>query len=553
MAPAKIGLVRADFPPPKISSRFHTFFSGATLCAFVFIALGSVFINRTGVEEDEAMFAAPLYREWCFFAIRFKHWRVPIMHMSYVGALKTWIYAPLSLLWQPSATTLRFPAIAIGALTVVLFWKLLDTVHGRRAAWIGCLLLSTDAVFLLTNVFDWGPVAIQHALLVAMLLACVQWKRTTRDGWLFTAAVCCGVAFWDKAVFIWMFSGLLAGSLLFWRYIRDRCTWRRARIVVAGIALGGLPLIGYNLWSRPKFATFRSNTHFTPDHFALRFPILRLTWDGSALFGYMVFDATDRPNTPQGALERASFALHKITGDRHRTVFEPALIAGVLLIPLLWRTRARTPMLFAVITAAVTWSAMVMLDGGGGAHHTVLLWPLPELLVAIAFAEASLKWRFGTWAAGGVVSLLLVMNLVVLNQYLFQFVRNGSAGSWTDAIFSLAEALRETHASRVALVDWGYQDPLSYLNKAAPPERVIANPFMPADEPPAQRDSDRELLFDPNVIWVEHTPGREVFAGVNARLAGAAREAGLEQIVTGTFCDRNGRPVFQISRFAPRH
>jgi len=536
----------------KPFSRFRGALAGATLCSLLFLALGAAFVNRTGIEEDEAMFASPLYREWCFFAIHIRHFRIPIMHMSYVGALKTWIYAPIALFWQPSAAMLRVPALVIGAVTVALFWNLLGTVHSRRAAWAGCLLLITDAVFLLTNVFDWGPVAIQHLLLVVMLLATVQWARTGRDNRLFAAAVACGLAFWDKAVFIWMFSGLVAGSVLFWRLIRDRFTWKRAATVVAGVALGGAPLIGYNLWTTPKFLTFRSNTHFTPGRFAQRFPLLRSTWNGSALFGYMVYEEAERPNEPRTLLERATFAAHKITGDRHKDAFEGALIAAVLLIPLLWKTRARTALLFALIASAVAWCTMVSLDGGGGAHHMVLLWPLPQMLVAVAFAEASMRWRFGGWALCAAVAFLAIANLMVINQYLYQFVRNGSAGSWTDAIFPLAEALRKTPASRTALVDWGYQDPLSYLNKAAPPERVIVNPFMPADEPPEQREEDRELLLDPSVIWVEHVAGREILAGVNARLASVARGAGLDAVVAGTFCDRNGRPIFQILRLGPR-
>jgi hypothetical protein len=544
--------VRAIADRTKSPAQLQGIFSGATICALFFIALGTIFVNRTGIEEDEAMFASPLYREWCFFAIRFRHGRIPIMQMSYVGALKTWIYTPIAALWQPSAAMLRVPALILGAITIFLVWTLIDTVHSRRAAWAGSLFLATEAVFLLTNVFDWGPVAIQHVLLVSMLLSCVQWMRSMHDGWLFLAAVCCGLAFWDKAIFIWMFSGLIAGSLVFWRVIRDRFTWKRAAIVVTGIALGGAPLIGYNLKTTPKFITFRSNTHFTPDHFAERFLQLRLALNGSPLFGYMVYETAERPNEPRGALERASFAIHRVTGDRRRGAFEPALIASLLMIPLLWKTRARSTLLFAAIAAAVAWSAMVMLDGGGAAHHTVLLWPLPQLLVAVAFAEASQHWRFGGWPLVTVVAFLAAANLLVVNQYLYQFIRNGAAGSWTDAIFPLAQALHETPASRVALVDWGYQDPLSYLNKATPPERVVANPFMPADESPAQRNFDRELLFDPNVIWVEHVPGQEAFAGVNARVLSVAQAEGLEQVVVATLRDRNGRAIFQTLRFVPR-
>ena len=34
------------------------------------------------------------------------------------------------------------------------------------AALIGCGLLATDAIYLLTSCFDWGPVALEHLLLL---------------------------------------------------------------------------------------------------------------------------------------------------------------------------------------------------------------------------------------------------------------------------------------------------------------------------------------------------------------------------------------------------
>ena len=525
------------------------FFSGGVLCALLFLALGSMFVNRTGIEEDEAMFAAPLFRDWCFFAIPLTHGRIPIMHMSYVGALKTWLYTPIAAVWAPSAAMLRVPALLLGALAILLFCKLLEAAHGRRAAWIGGLLLATDTIFLLTSVFDWGPVVIQHLLLVGILLCCLRWAQKGGDAWLFAAAFCCGLAFWDKAVFVWMFTGLLAGSLVFWRLVFNRFAWPRAAIVVAGLCLGALPLIVYNLSADPKFPTIRSNTKFTPYQFDKPIQELRITWNGSGLFGYMVHETSEHPNAPQGALERGSFAAHQLTGDHSAGYFGLALLAGLLLLPLLWNTPARGTLLFALIACVVAWMAMVLLDGGSSVHHAVLLSPLPHLFAAVALAETSRRFHFGGWAVAAAVVFLAATNLLVTNQYLFQFVRNGAAGSWTDAIYPLAAALRDTGASQVALADWGIQDPLCFLNRDRPGERVVSDPFLPPDEPAAQREADLQLLLDPRTIWVEHAPGSEVSKGVNDRLLAAARREGLEQVVVGTFCDRNGRAIFQIVRF----
>lgn len=524
-------------------------FSGGVLCALFFLALGSMFVGRTGIEEDEAIFASPLFRDWCFFAIPLKHGRIPIMHMSYVGALKTWLYTPIAMVWAPSAAMLRVPALVLGTLTIFLFWKLLDAAYGRRAAWTGCVLLSTDTIFMLTSVFDWGPVAIQHLLLAAVLLCGFRWSQKGGNAWLFAAALCSGLAFWDKAVFVWMFTGLAAGCLVFWRLIFQRFTRARVAIVVAGLCLGALPLIVYNFSADPRFATIRSNAKLTPHAFRRPMEELRMTWNGSGLFGFMVYETSDRPNSPNSALERASFAVHQITGVRRTGYFEFALLASLILLPLLWRTPARNAMLFAFIATGVAWIAMVLLDGGSSVHHAVLLSPLPHLFVAIAFAEASRHLRFGNWALTAAISLVALTSLLVTNQYLFQFARNGAAGRWTDAIYPLAAALRETQATQVALVDWGAQDPLSFLNKDQPPVRTISDPFMPSDEPAAQKQADSQLLFDPGIVWAEYAPGSEISNGINDRLLGVARREGLEQVVLGTFCDRNGRPIFQTFRF----
>ena len=540
--------MRVESEQPVVFLSLRRLLSGGWLCALLFVALGSVFVSRTGVEEDEAMFASPLYRDWCFFSIPLKHGRIPIMHMSYVGALKTWLYTPIAAVWQPSAWMLRLPALIIGAFTILLFWKLLDAVHGRPAAWAGSLLLTTDAVFLLTNVFDWGPVAIQHFLLMAMLLAGVRWWQTRRDAWLLVAAFCCGLAFWDKAVFVWMFCGLLAGSTVFWRQIFGRVTWRRVAIASYGLCLGAAPLIYYNLSTDPRFLTFRSNTKFTPNHFAERFELLRRTWKGRALFGYMVYESSEHPGSPSGALERASLVIHRAAGDRHTGYFEPALIASLVLFPLLWRTPARKTLLFAAIAGAGAWVAMVLLDGGGSAHHAILLWPLPQWFVAVSFAEASRHFRLGKWALGAAVAFLMATNLLVVNQYLYQFIRNGASGSWTDAIYPLAAALRQTQATQLGLVDWGFQDPLSFLNQERPSERVIADPFMPPGAAQPQKQADLQLLFDANAVWVAHAPGSEVSQGINDRWLRVVREAGLKPTPLGTFCDRNGRPIFQTFR-----
>ena len=93
------------------------------------------------------------------------------MLMSYLGTTKTLLNTPVVKLVKPSVWSLRLPALITGAITVWMFGLLLYRLSGAFAAIAGSFLLALDPSFLTTIVFDWGPVALQHFLLVAGVLA----------------------------------------------------------------------------------------------------------------------------------------------------------------------------------------------------------------------------------------------------------------------------------------------------------------------------------------------------------------------------------------------
>ena len=86
------------------------------------------------------------------------------------GTLKAWLYAPIVHTFGTGPIAVRLPMVLAGALSVWLFFLLLRRVHGLRAALLGCGLLACDGTYLLTNCFDWGPVALQHVLLIGGIL-----------------------------------------------------------------------------------------------------------------------------------------------------------------------------------------------------------------------------------------------------------------------------------------------------------------------------------------------------------------------------------------------
>src|ERR1700682_5958715 len=122
---------------------------GGIVCALAFLLLGCIFVGYAGVQTDEALFGGSLFRSYRVFSVRLGHYNLPLMNMPYIGALKLWLYAPIFRLWQPAAGSIRVPAILLGAATIVIFWGLLNRMHSRAAAWVGCILLATDTSCLL--------------------------------------------------------------------------------------------------------------------------------------------------------------------------------------------------------------------------------------------------------------------------------------------------------------------------------------------------------------------------------------------------------------------
>src|SRR4029077_5454330 len=121
-----------------------------------------------------------------------------------------------------------------------------------------------------------------------------------------------------------------------------------------------------------------------------------------------------------------------------------ALIGALLLLPWLWSTPARKPMLFSLIAMTIAWIQMLFAKGAGGSvHHVILMWPFPAFFVAIALAEASRKLgRLGTPLLVAIVALVAGSSLLVTNEYYARLVRNGPGLVWTDAIGPLSDYLK---------------------------------------------------------------------------------------------------------------
>src|ERR1700693_3188922 len=256
------------------------------LCVFLsclgFVLAGWAFIPYIGIEADEALVGIPIFGVIAGdFWIRISHRIIPLMLMDYVGALKSWLYWPIFGIFKPAPEALRLPVLMIGAITIWLFYLLLERIAGTRAALGGCFLLATDSIFLLTTEFDWGPVAIQHLMLVLACLLLLQFVQTGSRKSLLGGFFALGLGLWDKALFAWLICGLaVAAAVIFPKDLLRRLTVRNLSIALAGFVLGAWPLLVFN--ARHDWRTFRNNASFSAMNMSQKAEVLKRTVNGSS-------------------------------------------------------------------------------------------------------------------------------------------------------------------------------------------------------------------------------------------------------------------------------
>jgi len=264
--------------------------------------------------------------------------------------------------------------------------------------------------------------------------------------------------------------------------------------------------------------------------------------NGSSLFGYMTAEddvPLKRPYTIRG---RIAEWIWRHIGERRESELFYVYGGMLLLAPLWWRSRAAR---FSVVFLIVAWSLMALTkNAGAAAHHDVLLWPFPTLFAVSVLAL--IPWR---WVAVAAAAAMVLMNLMVVSQYVLQFERDGAAGDYTDALFALNRELPENQT--IYVIDWGMNATLQLTHQGRLHLRAVQGALTGDSPSPEQQEQLLAMLSDTSAIWLGHVPGREAFQGVNAHLERFASMAGYRREPIRTIADSNGRPVFEIFRFRP--
>jgi hypothetical protein len=346
-----------------------------------------------------------------------------------------------------------------------------------------------------------------------------------------------GVGLWDKAIFIWTLVGLaVATSAVFPREVFSYLRPRFLLLAFASFCVGSAPLLVFNI--NYDFVTFRGNAKMSTAGLRNKLPLLRDTFDGSALFGAVMRDDWETPfRAPETSAQKLVYEANELAGGPRRNLFLYACILALLLAPL-----APKAVAFSSLFCGITWMEMALTENAGtGVHHTILLWPMPHM--AVACTLGALRTKVLRRVAIAVVAIVCMANLAVTNTYYTNTLRNGAVVAWTDAVYAMSDFLSQSGSTSVCVLDWGFQEALRVLHKGHIPVCIIPLPTTPEDT-----EYMEAQVIKPEHVYVTHVKGLEFFPAYGEEFAKKYRSLGYAPHDEKVFYDFNGRAILRTFR-----
>lgn len=494
--------------------------------------------DRPGLQYDECLFIPPLLNAPSHFAMARLGENGPVlMHMPYLGGLKSILMKPVFAVAGINVRSIRYPMVLLGLLALALTALWAWGGIGRREAALAVALLALDPSTLHHVREDWGPCALALLLRTGVLLALFRFIKNGKTGALFLAAFLAGLAVWNKADFaLFLVALALAAGIWLRAFLAVNArTWVKAAIF---FILGCLPALLFWLTQAQQLSLAAQATQHP---FSL------------VGFGYKLLAVFDTL--------RGFYPIHTFLGEgsitTKRTLLPHVLLAGLLLLPWL-NSRIRRggrntdkTLLFLATLFGAHFLLLVLTPQTFGSHHFFSLAPVAHLLAAaliVSFLDLAFTSELGRRAAA-VLLLFPILLTGLIASVDAEVVLNdrGGDGAWSPSIYQLADELDEQSDSNVVFLDWGLANPLVALRGRFAYEEVFWSLAVAPALAGALDELDRRLL-DSHSLFISHHEGYVVFDQVSLRLGERMTalnvEIAEEKIIAGTL----GKPLYRIFR-----
>ena len=492
---------------------------------------------------------------------------VPIMLMSYIGALKSYLYFPIFKIFGVSAATIRFPAILISSGSILIAYLISRLTFNEFESAMLVLIMAVDPVFIFMTKLDYGPIVLMIGLKLLAVLFFLKLVTTLSVRYLLFLVVTCLLGLYDKLNFIWFIIAFgFAAIVLFRRELQK--LYKTHRLVCSLLTSLFLTLTLYVGVAMILPAVLRTQQTDINVLERLRYVVSLYvrTMNGMEFYSWL----TDL-HLPLGTVTNyvTMIALLVIT------------IAGFFTF---WTATSKIRFVDRVIGCyafifALILVQIVLTQKAGGPHHIMMLYPFHHFLALAAavtigegmnghaqekrsalaaaiykvLGQSIKEWSGDHGRKLGLGAIFLILGLLVASEikvgmnYAQAINKETLNPRWSPVIYELADYVNRREVDEVVFVDWGIHNQVFALSDKKTRKKCfdLWLKFKGLDDPSSGTAIYNRFFRGKKVLVIAHNPEVEVMPHSWQHFLDFAKHffggAQLERVFTTV----QGRPIFE--------
>jgi len=506
--------------------------------AYLFLALAR--INHPGVQYDEMQFGNIATGGKDNVFIWYSFHGVPLLMMSYVGALKGYLFYPIFKIFGVSVYSIRVPMIFLVAVSLYYFYSSIKIFFNKKVAILALLFICLDSSFISFTRYDVGPTVIEFVCKAIALYFFTLFLTRKEKKYLFFIYLFLLLGIFNKLSFIWFINGFFAAAIIsFWKDFMDvfRGDSRKRKIFsIILIAASYMSLAFYFLYLSLVYKLFNSSSiseiihKITPTLYGIKYLIT-----GESFFNY----AFGNLLIPTAKYISALIIAINIFG------FICAVYSKKI------DHNFRKSYLFFFLTLLFVIVQIIATKEAKYPWHFFSIYPMYIVILScsIFLVDKFLhSWRgIDKRVAMAVTIILVAYELAVSTMYVQAYNQPPKNLSWSNSIFDLIEYAKLSN-HKFASVDWGTHVQLLTFDKKIGKYSEMA----PALHNEEAFKRTKKWLFESyfeqkgEYYFILHPKGKCLYENARENFFSLAEDNNVKLNLVKTFSDSSGRLVFEI-------
>jgi hypothetical protein len=473
------------------------------------------------------------------------------MDFRYIGALKSWLVAPIFALLGANVFTIRAPAILLASCALVMIYLVLCRFVPKLPAAATTLFLSCDPAFVLHSRVDHGPIVLMILLKLGAIYSFLRAIQSSSWRFFSLGLLCFALGVWDKLNFLWVVVAMAPALLVYAMPLLRLLRTHAKQVLTSVFVFCSIMGLFYFALIRPVMQQRSPLPLDLKSRWDTTVALYNITMSGSgfldwvlghhhaAAFGYSPFWLLPVATVVTSLV----FVIVRLTGKNNRQI-ESEYSGAVF---------------FAILCAAILLQICITPEATGP-HHIMVLWPFPYFIVLLA--AAMLVRLVPTASKRSLISIFVLgaffwfaNNCYATCTLLSDLKTKCSQILWSDRIYDLADYvnLHGNEYTNILFTDWGIHSPVSALvHRTIRPKcqddwRLFKN-MRPEDH---DSESFAASVKQGQTLVVMHSDAGTLFPKTRKHFFEWIAKQKLPCQPLTTFQDKSGQVVYELYDIGP--